>query len=204
MAKCGEIVVWHWAHRGAESECDPWWRESAWHLAWKSLFPEEQVEVRVERDGVVHRADVMTPLGVIEFQNSPISLQEIRAREEFYGPMYWVFNVQDPYEAQRLLVKRIKADVKSGNDTMRRYWRWKHAQHAPLHVTRRQFWDCGEKVPLFEPTYMYPREQRDDGTMRPPAGVGNVRSVAEAIRIMTKIVPGNECVLPWEPLEDEE
>ena len=23
-AKCGELIVWHWAHRGRRV-CDPWW-----------------------------------------------------------------------------------------------------------------------------------------------------------------------------------
>ena len=24
VAKCGEIKIWHWAHKG-KRKCDPWW-----------------------------------------------------------------------------------------------------------------------------------------------------------------------------------
>lgn len=48
-----------------------------------------------------HRADVVTPRGVIEFQKSSISGSEIREREAFYKKMIWVvdassFNLE-PY-----------------------------------------------------------------------------------------------------------
>jgi len=85
LAKCGELVQWHWAHRN--SECDPWSEpESAWHLNWKNRFPAEWQE-RVIGD---HRADVLTPKGVIEFQKSTISTKTICEREQFYGRMVWV------------------------------------------------------------------------------------------------------------------
>lgn len=42
-----------------------------------------------------HRADVLTPKGVIEFQKSSISTKEIREREQFYGRMVWVIDAVD-------------------------------------------------------------------------------------------------------------
>lgn len=93
VAKCGRVKVWHWSHRG-RPPCDPWWEsETEWHRAWKSNFPIEWQEI-VAFDPVTgekHIADVKTPHGlVIEFQHSPISPEEIRAREAFYGNMIWI------------------------------------------------------------------------------------------------------------------
>lgn len=90
IAKCGEVLQWHWSHRAAE--CDPWSEpESGWHIAWKNQFPADWQE-RVIGD---HRADVLTPRGVIEFQKSAISTKQIREREHFYGRMVWVIDASD-------------------------------------------------------------------------------------------------------------
>ena len=89
MAKCGEIVSWHWAH--ISKDCDPWSEpESEWHRGWKQLFPAQMQEVVVG----AHRADVLTNRGVIEFQHSTISPQEIKERESFYGKMVWVVDAR--------------------------------------------------------------------------------------------------------------
>lgn len=89
LAKCGEQKTWHWAHKSAD--CDPWSEgESAWHQGWKSYFPEDWREVTMGD----HRADVLTPLGVIELQNSPITPATIREREAFYGRMIWIVNAE--------------------------------------------------------------------------------------------------------------
>lgn len=92
IAKCGTLRVWHWAHKG-RLHCDPWKeRETEWHLDWKNRFPTEWQEVvGYAPDGERHIADVRTPNGrVIEFQHSPIAMDERCARESFYGPMTWV------------------------------------------------------------------------------------------------------------------
>lgn len=87
IAKCGEHVAWHWAH--VAKECDPWSEpESEWHRRWKSMFPTDWQEKTLGP----HRADVVTPKGVIEFQRSSISSEEIREREAFYGHMIWVID----------------------------------------------------------------------------------------------------------------
>jgi competence protein CoiA len=92
FAKCGEVKVWHWAHKGNRS-CDPWSEpETAWHRAWKNQFPVawQEVPMRAE-DGELHIADVRTPSGlVLEFQHSPIKPDERRSREAFYGSMLWI------------------------------------------------------------------------------------------------------------------
>ena len=98
----GEIKQWHFQHKSAVS-CDTWNRgESDWHLEWKRKFPDYCCEVVMGP----HRADVRTLDGiVIEFQNSPISPEEIRERETFYGRdrMIWIFNAMDWTHARREL-----------------------------------------------------------------------------------------------------
>lgn len=87
---CGDLRVWHWAHKNA-AECDPWWEpETEWHRSWKCLVPTERTEVILGD----HRADLIASDGaIVELQNSPISVQEIREREAFYGArMLWLLN----------------------------------------------------------------------------------------------------------------
>ena len=94
LAKCGPKVIWHWAHAGRR-HCDPWWEnETAWHRQWKSYFPEAAREVvHFDSTGERHVADVKTSRGmVIEFQNSPMPLDELRSREAFYGKLMWIVN----------------------------------------------------------------------------------------------------------------
>lgn len=101
VAKCGELVAWHWAHKAAE--CDAWSDgETLWHTRWKMRFPAECREVVMGP----HRADVKLPSGtIIEFQRSHLSIEDLRAREEFYGDdMLWVVCADDFRE--RLFIRR--------------------------------------------------------------------------------------------------
>lgn len=92
IAKCGEIKLWHWAHKGRRT-CDPWWEnESKWHRTWKGLFPADWQEVvHQANNGEKHIADVKTTHGwVIEFQHSRINPEERRSRNFFYQKLIWV------------------------------------------------------------------------------------------------------------------
>lgn len=95
IAKCGQIKVHHWAHKSTK-ECDSFWEpETLWHREWKNHFPEDFREVVFtdEKNDEIHRADIHTPTGVtIEFQNSPISLNELVSRDQFYKKLIWVVN----------------------------------------------------------------------------------------------------------------
>jgi hypothetical protein len=95
LAKCGEKVMWHWAHK-SKQDCDPWWEnETEWHRNWKSQFPENFREVVFEcpETGEKHRADIVTEKGmVLEIQNSPMNLEELRSRETFYKNLVWIVN----------------------------------------------------------------------------------------------------------------
>lgn len=92
QAKCGVIMPHHWAHT-AISGCNGNWsgEMTDWHVNWQERFPEEQREIRISRDGINHRADVLTSNGiVIEFQHSYLSPFETAEREEFYQNIIWV------------------------------------------------------------------------------------------------------------------
>lgn len=69
--------------------------ETAWHSDWKKAFPESYREKTFlnRTIGYYHRADIFTPCGTaIEFQNSPICLEELHSREAFYPNLIWVVN----------------------------------------------------------------------------------------------------------------
>lgn len=95
VSKCGEKVMWHWAHK-SKLDCDPWWEnETEWHRKWKERFPENFREIVHICDvtGEKHRADIKSDKGIIlEIQNSPISLEELRSRERFYKNLVWIVN----------------------------------------------------------------------------------------------------------------
>ena len=153
IAKCGEVKLWHWAHR-AGSLCDRWWEnETPWHRAWKDRFPTEWQEIwRHADDGELHIADVETHDGwVIEFQHSNINPEERRSREGFYERMTWVV---DGLRRKRDVVQfsgawskghardplSNKRRLSSPGSALLRDWAGSHA-----HV----FFDFGDEGPLW-------------------------------------------------------
>lgn len=125
-AKCGEVLVWHWAHINAD--CDPWTEpETEWHRWWKGFFPADWQEVIKPP----HRADVAGPDGVLEIQRSGISPAEIREREQFYGRMAWLLNGHDFWEQLEIL-KFDGIDFRA---------RWKRARKTWLTATKQVFID---------------------------------------------------------------
>ena len=87
IAKCGEVKVNHWAHKGSRN-CDPWWEnETDWHRSWKGNFPVDWQEViHFDGKGEKHIADVKTQTGyVLEFQHSYLDPEERRSRNAFHA-----------------------------------------------------------------------------------------------------------------------
>lgn len=89
VAKCGQVMAWHWAHVSGDA-CDSWGGvETDWHRTWKRRFPLEWIEVSMGP----HRADVAVPHGpVLEFQRSHLSVTGIQERERFYRNLVWVID----------------------------------------------------------------------------------------------------------------
>ena len=133
-AKCGNTNAHHWAHIARE-DCDPWAEpDTAWHLNWQESVPLERREVVIGP----HRADMVTPTGtVVELQNSSISTEEIREREQFYGDMVWIFNTIEAYQENRLNLRQ-----KNG------YWsfRWKQPRRTIAACQKPVLLDLGYKT----------------------------------------------------------
>ena len=132
IAKCGEIVCWHWAHVSAD--CDPWAEpETEWHVKWKNCFPLHMQEVVVAS----HRADVLIGTHAIEFQHSPISSSEIRDRENHYDVLTWVLDGSE-FRNRFRLSRPLLSD---GSSKQRRWlsnadgwwcFNWSHARQSWL------------------------------------------------------------------------
>ena len=97
-AYCGNERIFHWKHVAVE-KCDNWSEgETEWHRTWKNEFDQNYQEC-VKFDlltGEKHIADIYLPGKdlVIEFQHSPIDINEILSREHFYRRMIWVVDIE--------------------------------------------------------------------------------------------------------------
>jgi hypothetical protein len=114
IAKCGEVRVWHWGHKG-RLLCDPWWEnETEWHRAWKDQFPTDWQEfVHRAEDGERHIADVKTPDGwVIEFQHSHLDPEERRSRDAFYPNLVWVVDATRRKRDEKQIAKAFSSAVR--------------------------------------------------------------------------------------------
>jgi len=130
ISKCGSIKIRHWAHK-KELDCDSWSEgETEWHLNWKNNFPKECQEFIMGK----HIADVRTKSRtIIEFQNSPISPENIIEREDYYHKMVWVINGQT-------LCRGMNLRKKKGIIT----FRWKHPPKSFWSSTKNLFIDFSD------------------------------------------------------------
>lgn len=99
----GELNITHFAHK-ANTCTDTWnYDMSEWHYSMQNRFHPEQREVVVKHNGQTHRADILNGNQIIEFQHSPISMDEIMERNAFYNSagyhVTWVFDVQEQYDS---------------------------------------------------------------------------------------------------------
>ena len=102
----------HFRHK-RRGQCSCSDGETEWHLEWKSHF--ERIECDMGVDDVTgerNRADAVVGENfVIEFQHSPISLDEQHNRERFYGEkggMIWIVDAN-----KKRLKKRITAAIEN-------------------------------------------------------------------------------------------
>ena len=103
ILKRGSVNIDHFAHESNLCE-DNWnYDMSEWHKRMQSYFPIESREVIVKSGDKIHRADVLIENTVIEFQHSPISVDEYEERNRFFGSLgyrvAWVFDVSQQYMA---------------------------------------------------------------------------------------------------------
>ena len=94
-----------------------------------------QIEVVIENNGVIHRADAVMKNGtVIELQHSYLSVDEIAKRESFYKKMVWVFDTISAYEKERFDLR-----MKDGYQS----FRWKHARKSIAYAQKPVRLDLG-------------------------------------------------------------
>ena len=151
VPKCGQIMTPHWAHKTLR-DCDTWSEgETEWHRGWKGEFPDDEIEVRLNKDGKRHIADVKlaSPIGkieVIEFQHSSISPEEIEARERFYGKneMLWMFDAIQAYKSRRFWFEDAN---KSIDGKKIKTTDWKHGKKSLLACDATVVLDLGKAEP---------------------------------------------------------
>jgi competence protein CoiA len=144
ISKCGEINVWHWAHRTG-GECDPWYEpETEWHVTWKRRFAQTCREVVIGE----HRADIRATRKagaspcVVELQHSPIEPGEIRERESFYGLMLWIVDglgFKDHFDLQQQRTPNGGASIEGS-------FKWKWPRKSWMASKRRLFFDFGDAL----------------------------------------------------------
>jgi competence CoiA-like predicted nuclease len=92
IGKKGTIKKHHFSHKNKQ-ECDSWLQyKTEWHIFWQNLFNIEKQEVIIVKDDIRHIADIVSNGKVIEVQHSNISLENVQARELFYGNMIWLLD----------------------------------------------------------------------------------------------------------------
>lgn len=121
IARCGDVKINHWSHKGTRN-CDAWWEnETEWHRQWKNQFPKEWQEiVHFGKNGEKHIADVKTKNDwIIEFQHSYIKPEERNSRNAFYSKLVWVIDglrrETDKIQFQKILKESSKAPVGNVN-----------------------------------------------------------------------------------------
>jgi competence protein CoiA len=135
IGKCGHLITWHWAHEHLQ-DCDPWAEpDTEWHRQWEAEVPRANREVIIG----CHRADIRTDQGVVvELQHSPISTEEIREREQFYGQrMLWVFDAVEAFHDGRLLPREQKYGLS---------FRWMHPRKSVGACRRPVLLDLGDQL----------------------------------------------------------
>ena len=137
IAKCGPIVIHHWAHYGADP-CHAYAPETEWHRRWKARMHDAgaRIEVICRANGRCHIADVVSPAGrILELAGTYHTADAIRDRERFYGPkLFWLYNTAPFWD-------RIEFWDRHGE----RCFRFKQPPKTMLlHRRRSVHWDYGE------------------------------------------------------------
>ena len=65
IAKCGDINIWHWAHKELV-DCDAYREaETDWHRNWRYYIQDGSYEVIMENKGVRRIADIVGNSGIV-------------------------------------------------------------------------------------------------------------------------------------------
>jgi competence CoiA-like predicted nuclease len=112
VAKCGEKMVWHWAHKAGSNNCDLWYETiTDWHIKWLEVFPEESREVAITKENYSekHVIDILTRNGIkIDLQSTKITVQEFDKRNKFWGNAIWIINAEEFYKGGLTFINNNK------------------------------------------------------------------------------------------------
>ncbi len=124
ILRMGDVRVHHFAHAKSADErgsgCTDRWNydKTPWHITWQKRFPEKCCEKMISIGEKKHFADVCINDLIIEFQHSPISLEEFRERNTFYKNagyrVIWVFDVIEDWSEEKI--------EEDHNESNKYYW----------------------------------------------------------------------------------
>ena len=131
VQKKGSFMIWHFAHKSLDNCISYYDNKGEWHRKMQELFPENNREIFESFSSYRHIYDVLTESGIIiEFQHSPISLEDFKKRTKDYvfrslmnktpRPI-WVFDY-----TERLFSLHTK---RYENSPRRRRFYWKRASN---------------------------------------------------------------------------
>jgi len=108
IARCGDINIWHWAHKAGLCKYD-YEPETRWHLEWKENALKLGMEIeKIFDTSQRYRADIYDPKRnmVTEVQHSPITMETIIDRCSFYDSkgirVRWIFDFIDRYSCDKI------------------------------------------------------------------------------------------------------
>lgn len=114
MQKRGEIRIHHFSHyspHGTHADivpcCDHWsYDMTEWHMEWQKRFSTDDIEKVLTLGKEKHIADLLLNKIIVEFQHSPISLNDFNERNEFYTQLgykvIWVFDLIEEFDNGRI------------------------------------------------------------------------------------------------------
>ena len=120
IQKRGEIRIHHFSHLSSHCQhgeivpCTDHWHYdmTEWHMNWQKRFSVENIENVLEHNKKKHIADLLISNVVVEFQHSPISLEEFSERNDFYSSLgykvIWVFDLIEQRNNGKLAEKQYE------------------------------------------------------------------------------------------------
>ena len=113
VARVGSERVPHWAHK-IKSECDPWYeQESKWHfdlykqfdvlISKKIQLTDQSVQFGelYDKKGEKHYVNVLAKNRVVQFRNTPISLDLRAAYERFFDNLTWIVQISNKNKVKK-------------------------------------------------------------------------------------------------------
>ena len=141
IGRRGNKNVHHFSHRYS-GDRDSWAHPimTPWHYSYQTICRPERVEVRIEKEGVLHIADIFTDKGlVVELQHSSIYDDDILEREQFYGDMIWLFDYSLRTTPQGKQIFRGRVIFTDKSDTYIKV----RLSAEPKRTTKPTFYDVG-------------------------------------------------------------